>query len=160
MLGPVHVSGSFWKHNFFFLDTPSVHTYLLSRLDFINPLWIQSRVDAKSGNFFYPDDVTRPSPVPYHKINCLLLGLISRDIMCVQLNIGMNTAHFNYMYAKRHMLCYLCFLEEACVLEWIRIPFDTSEQANPIWILVWMGILIIFWIWIKKYPDTCGSTGS
>ena len=51
----------------------------------------------------------------------LLCGPIVRNITSVQLNIATNTVHFNY--AKLGMLCYLCFLEEFWVLEWIQIRF-------------------------------------
>ena len=36
---------------------------------YLNPLWIRNRVDANPEFFFYPDDVTRSSPVPYCEIN-------------------------------------------------------------------------------------------
>ena len=59
------ISGYFWIRNFFFPDTASVHTYLVNpqyesatfwirspEWKFLNTLWIQNRVDAKSGYFF------------------------------------------------------------------------------------------------------------
>ena len=60
------VSGYFWIHNFFSLDTASVHSYPWIRQPdesatfwirspswkFLNTLWIRNRVDAESGYFF------------------------------------------------------------------------------------------------------------
>ena len=59
------ISGYFWIRNSFFPDTASVHTYLVNpqyesatfwirspEWKFLNTLWIQNRVDAKSGYFF------------------------------------------------------------------------------------------------------------
>ena len=34
-------------------------------------------MDTKSGKFFYPDDVTRSSPVPYHEFFKFLYGSCS-----------------------------------------------------------------------------------
>ena len=63
-------------------------------------------MDAKSEILFYQDDVTTSNPVPYREFNSqdgcrgqyyfFRSGLISSIITCVQLNIAMNTVHFNY----------------------------------------------------------------
>ena len=77
-----YVSGYFWIHNFFFPNTPSVHTcpanslanlklfecalqsgYFLIRYESAT-VWTLN-LDF----FFYPDDVTRSSPVPCREIN-------------------------------------------------------------------------------------------
>ena len=88
----------------------------------------------------------------------LLLGLISRNITSVQLNLAMNTVQFNY--AKRRVFCYLCFLEESLVLERTRIRFGyvwTSKfDLNTLRVdgdIFESGKKKLR---IQKYPDTCG----